>query len=510
MFLHRLLRFHPKRARPARVLLWNLMFLLWSSAGAVAVTHADLLLPGAGIAGAHVPGRETANPRSDPSQLDDAMSSAPDVQREQRLSAFDASRTTHATSCERGNRALVEHDSEQAGVLTLPPSEEPEIKNYTADSYADEQAAITGGGGCGYVRQPPAKLEWLQDHQNREGYWSSNLFSDDTTRTNATRSGNLDNWSYLKDYGVAGNELRCTSMALLTFVGAGYDHKEGDYRATCRAALIWMRKHQLADGSFDNANDLRDHALVTYALCDCYGLSGDSIIMKMAEKAVAYLLSRRAPGSGWGEQIHAAPDAISTGYAILAVKSAKMSGVEIETDEVYAGVGKFMQTLLPEDPSAAACYNSEHTEPAGSAGRAPIAAACWVTTMLLTGNCELDDADLKAQANRLVEADHLPEWKAGRVDLEYWWFASLALYQVGGSRWKKWQQSVSNTLLDNQRGYREVEKALTKADLDEHGSWDSVDTWSSGIGRVECTGFAAMTLEVYYRYLRLEDTSESN
>jgi len=299
-------------------------------------------------------------------------------------------------------------------------------------------------------------------------------------------------------------------MALLTYVGAGYDHKEGDYRATCRQALLWMRKHQLADGSFDNANDLRDTALAAQALCDCYGLSGDMIVKKLADKAVAHLLSRRTPGSGWGLQSTSRPDAISTGYAILVVKTALVAGLEFDYQETLRDAAKFMEGLVPEDPDADIRYSADYESPPGVSGRAPVASACWVFVMLFSGKYEPNNKTLKRRADRLIDADCLPAWEAGRVDFEYWWMASLALYQVGGSRWKAWQKPLSTSLLRNQRGYREVEKGLTKADIDEHGSWDSVDKWNSGCGRVECTALAALSMEIYYRYLRLEGTSESD
>ena len=113
---------------------------------------------------------------------------------------------------------------------------------------------------------------------------------------------------------------------------------------------------------------------------------------------------------------------------------------------------------------------------------------------------DLNNSTLKAQANNMVDPAFLPTWDHHKIDYYYWYYASLALYQVGADKWKKWEEAMSKTLLNNQRGFRPEDKGTTKETLDEHGSWDSVDAWHAAGGRVYSTAINCLTMEVYYRY----------
>ena len=60
---------------------------------------------------------------------------------------------------------------------------------------------------------------------------------------------------------------------------------------------------------------------------------------------------------------------------------------------------------------------------------------------------------------------------------------------------------MQTALLSSQR--REIDVASGKP-LDEDGSWDPIGEWGKAGGRVYSTAMAAMTLEVYYRYARMQ------
>ena len=73
----------------------------------------------------------------------------------------------------------------------------------------------------------------------------------------------------------------------------------------------------------------------------------------------------------------------------------------------------------------------------------------------------------------------------------YWYFGSLALYQVGGECWKTWSRALATAVVGNQRmdgGY-----------CDFKGSWDPIDPWGPDGGRVYSTALMAMCCECYYR-----------
>ncbi len=89
----------------------------------------------------------------------------------------------------------------------------------------------------------------------------------------------------------------------------------------------------------------------------------------------------------------------------------------------------------------------------------------------------------------------------GPLNLYYWYYGTLALYQRGGSDWNTWNAQVRDELVRRQ-----------KHEGHATGSWDPSeckDKFDALGGRIYCTAVATLTLEVYYRYLRLYDAPGS-
>jgi hypothetical protein len=91
----------------------------------------------------------------------------------------------------------------------------------------------------------------------------------------------------------------------------------------------------------------------------------------------------------------------------------------------------------------------------------------------------------------------LPTWNEqdGSIDMYYWYYATLALYQVGGAPWRAWNDAMKTAIVNHQRpdgdfcGFK--------------GSWDPVGPWGPDGGRVYSTALMTLCLEVYYRYDRV-------
>ena len=78
----------------------------------------------------------------------------------------------------------------------------------------------------------------------------------------------------------------------------------------------------------------------------------------------------------------------------------------------------------------------------------------------------------------------------------YWYYGTLALYQVQGPAWQKWNQAMQRRVV-----------VLQRTDGPYAGSWDPDTVWGSYGGRVYSTALGALCLEVYYRYLPLASVS---
>ncbi len=70
----------------------------------------------------------------------------------------------------------------------------------------------------------------------------------------------------------------------------------------------------------------------------------------------------------------------------------------------------------------------------------------------------------------------------------YWYWGTLAMFQVGGKPWKTWRDALKTALLDHQR-----------RDGPFAGSFDPAGPWGPDGGRVYSTALALLTLEVYFR-----------
>jgi hypothetical protein len=87
----------------------------------------------------------------------------------------------------------------------------------------------------------------------------------------------------------------------------------------------------------------------------------------------------------------------------------------------------------------------------------------------------------------------LPE--ASRVNLYYWYYATLALHQrqqageAAATAWHSWNDQLTSALLSAQN-----------VGGPDAGSWNTNTLWGGYGGRVYTTAMAAMCLEVYYRY----------
>jgi hypothetical protein len=377
-----------------------------------------------------------------------------------------------------------------------------------------------GPGGRPHGNRVAAALEWLKDHQNREGYWSATTFSDDSTRVNAEKTYNIEfvgigdpngdkGWEHTTDVGLTG-------LAVLAFVGAGYDHREGEYRNTVRTAVNWLRRVQTTDGCFGAKEDdhyVYNHAICAMAMAEVYGLSGDALLKGVAERAVDFILRAQNPGLGWRYGIQpGVNDSSVTGWMVLALKSSDMAGLDINLAKSYADAAELFKLMTvevqgyPRTGYDSPGSNNARLRTAQEYHHNPSMDSIYVMSMLFMDKADLNDRTIRALSRVCVEPANLPAWELHKIDYYYWYYASLALYQVGGNIWSQWERAMSTVLLDSQRGFHQKDRdagRTTKEKLDEHGSWDAVDAWSSSGGRVYATAINCLTLSVYFRYLAL-------
>jgi hypothetical protein len=239
------------------------------------------------------------------------------------------------------------------------------------------------------------------------------------------------------------------------------------------------------------------------------------------------LLTLQTKDSGFarnpkGFGLEAEPDVATTAWSVLALKTARMSGIEVELKPVAAGVLVFLDSVTTSVRGNDGKYTvfTEMRERGGDSpdGRSTgftslnslDAMNCFCRCMLASENFNLE----LCQALALKAVTQGASWDESSVDFVHWFFATSAAYQCLSLRpsskdgkepdkgWSEWEKALGKVLLNNQRGYKADELKTWPAMLDEFGSWDAVDAYSRQGGRVYTTAMAILCLEIYFRYRR--------
>jgi hypothetical protein len=320
-----------------------------------------------------------------------------------------------------------------------------------------------------------AALDWLAANQSPDGRWDSDQHGGG--RETKTLGHDRGGAGAAADTGVSG-------LALLAFCGANYTHLDGPYRQTVQRGLEFLLRSQADDGSLAGRAELFArmycHGMAALALSEAYALTGDQRLRPAVERAVQYTLRAQHPtDGGWRYQPGDPGDMSQFGWQFLALKSADLAGIPIPA-QTRAGMIRFVNSCAAGPHRGLASYRPRHVP-----SRTMTAES--LTCRLLLPVRVAPAARQEAVAYLLEE---LPD--TGPINLYYWYYATLGLFQLQGQPWKTWNAALQTRLLETQ------ENRGAQA-----GSWSPDTVWGGYGGRVYSTAMAALCLEVYYRYLPL-------
>ncbi|MCC6408243.1 MAG: terpene cyclase/mutase family protein [Planctomycetes bacterium] len=359
-----------------------------------------------------------------------------------------------------------------------------------------------GGGGRGGGRTTEgatlAALEWLKNHQSPEGRWDCDGFGGQCKKGACSGPG------------YSNNDIGVTGLALLCFLGAGETHQSGNYKDVVKRGLKYLMSVQDEDGCFGQRvghHFIYNHACAALAMTEAFGMTQAKAFKDPAQKSINFILKAQNPYAAWR---YAFPpdgdnDVSVTGWMLMALKSAKASGLTI--DEGQATTALTWIESMTDQQSGRTGYN----ETGGRSSRqtelmkvfpAELTESMTAVGVLsrIFGGHTLESDPMIGKGGELMVA-RAPKWdtKSGEIDFYYWYYGTLAMFQVGGDRWNRWNEAMKDAILDNQR---------MKEGECEYGSWDPIDPWSPAGGRVYSTAVLCLCMEVYYRYPRVFGTSK--
>jgi hypothetical protein len=369
------------------------------------------------------------------------------------------------------------------------------------DSFTRRAARTRGdqiGGGKG---APPPQTEeivemglaFLARYQLPGGGWSLQGFNEETALASDTGA---------------------TALAVLSFQGAGYNHREHQYKDVVRGGIDYLLQGQKESGDLfvpldDNSNRsvwLYSHALATIAICEAYGMTQDPDLKEPAQKAIDFIVAAQDPQrGGWRYTPQIGGDTSVTGWMMMALKSAELAKLDVPV-ETYQKIQIWLDAaeksrvepfLYRYNPQAPDTYEQRQ-------GR--IASKTMTAVGLLMrqySGWRRDNQNMLHGAEYLKQ--NLPSLGTPREpqrDTYYWYYATQVMFHMGGDYWAQWNAHLHPLLINSQ---------LKRGPL--AGSWEPrgaiPDRWGPHAGRLYVTTMNLLSLEVWYRHLPLyEDTAQ--
>ncbi len=317
-------------------------------------------------------------------------------------------------------------------------------------------------------------------------------------------------------------DAAATGLALLSFLGAGYDHFDDRYAGVVARGLDYLVRSQASSGEiFPEAGQavgqvtrFYGHGIAALALSEAYGMTGDPRLRRPAQAALDYLAAtQNAQRGGWRYDPGTSADLSVTGWQMLALRSGELAGLRVRP-RTYQGIYYLVENCRQDDEQQALFrYNpwASPNDPRTQHGLEPstVMTSVGLLVELYLGN-DRRDRRMQIGAEHLLanlpqvddSADIAPTGTLGNPsrDTYYWYYATQVMFHMGGEYWSRWNAVLHPLLVDSQ--------TLTGPLA---GSWDPVrpqpDKWSAYGGRLYVTTLDLLSLEVTYRHLPLYNTA---
>jgi len=325
-------------------------------------------------------------------------------------------------------------------------------------------------------------LVWLAYHQQPDGSWDS------------------------KKYGASSkSDTACTGFALLAFLGAGHTERVGPHKDAVKKAVAWLKSKQAADGAiWDTTDDGATHrkigypnAIATLAMAEAAAMANVKDTRESAQKAIDYCtkIHQQGQGSdkrGWRYSAGSEGDLSVTGWYIMALKSAKVAGLQVD-HAAFDGAIAFLDSMEVKETEERNGYGASRFKYMAGADHAQSSHRLTAIGTLARLFLGVPRDQVQGSVEAFVRKGGVPEHGANgeKVDLYYWYYGAMCTFQQGpdSAVWKTWSTAMRQELVGTQ----------CKAG-DDAGSWNPAGEYSAEWGRVGQTALSALCMEVYYRY----------
>jgi HEAT repeat protein len=352
-------------------------------------------------------------------------------------------------------------------------------------------------------------LAWLSRHQSLDGRWVGDRFYTRCRlfyKKKCQIGARLGGW----DVGMSG-------IALLAFYGAGYLPHKGRYKDTVLRGQVFVASRQWADGDFGGQEDLiggYTRPIASIALSEAYGSTREEEYQERAWRSAAHIIRIQYADAGWRYRLGGQypGDTSVTGWNAWAIATARKFGVPVDPMglegansliDLFSSVVTQDEEYYNHDPryyfDVGRGQEFEHFTGynAREETRPPMTAIGLICKIFM-GRKRSHPYCIGA-ANRLLKSIPTYDERANEIKYAtgaeypsyYWYYGSLAMYQMGGRFWRNWSRPLLTKGIPNTQ---------IQGDVCENGSWGCANLDSIG-GRVYTTAMCVLTLETFYRYL---------
>ena len=273
-------------------------------------------------------------------------------------------------------------------------------------------------------------------------------------------------------------------------MAAGNTHLEGQYRENVQKGLEFILRNQTTDGNLSgNARlfaRMYCHSMSLLAISEALAITGDQRLLSAVQSGVDYTIRAQNRNDGsWRYQPGDAGDMSQFGWNVLALHSAKIGGAKVPNG-TFDRMREFLRRCTSGPGKGLAGYRP------GEGATTTMTAEALVCRYFLESN--VSGVTKKTATDKILR--ELPS--LGQVNLYYWYYGTLATYHSGGAAWEQWNERMKETLVSSQ-----------VTDGDAAGSWEPNGLWGGYGGRVYSTALSALCLEVYYRYLPINERNRA-
>ena len=326
-------------------------------------------------------------------------------------------------------------------------------------------------------------LAYIARHQRNNGSWTMR-FEDSPCKGECDHSGiELDP-----------HEIAATGLALLCFMGRGHTMHEGEYSEQVSRGVYFLIQNLSTQSGRATwltsvaQSEMYEHGIATLAICEALQMNGDAqLLSRPCQETINHIIYAQHNDGGWGYHPKTPGDLSIVGWQVMALKSAASAKLSVNA-ETIRGVDLFLRQHAKNEFMF--FYNDRFNKPTASM------TSIGTLMRIYRGWPKTDPAILKSIA-------YLAKEGPSSSDVYFNYYATQVLFQYGDRPWTEWNKVMRDSLVSSQ------EKSGHMA-----GSWwFPVDLASPGSiipnktgGRLYMTTMACLTLEVYYRYLPVNES----